>query len=236
MKILIIIPAYNEEANIVGVVEKLRREVPQYDYIVVNDGSRDHTARICREHGFELIDLPVNLGLTGAVQAGMRYAYQMGYDAAIQIDGDGQHNPAYIPEMERIMEAERCDVVVGSRFVTQKRPKSLRMLGNVIISWAVKLTTGKTMSDPTSGMRLFSRPLIRCFANELNFGPEPDTVSYLLRCGAQMQELQVTMNERVAGESYLTFGRSMKYMMEMCISIFMIQGFRKKIDLAEKEG
>ena len=236
MKILIIIPAYNEEANIVGVVEKLKREVPQYDYVVVNDGSKDHTAQICREHGFELIDLPVNLGLTGAVQAGMRYAYQMGYDAAIQIDGDGQHDPAFIPEMERIMEKEHCDIVVGSRFVTRERPKTLRMLGNIIISWAVRLTTGKTMSDPTSGMRLYSRPLIRCFAYEVNFGPEPDTVSYLLRCGAQMREIQVEMHDRVAGESYLTMGRSMKYMTEMCISILVIQGFRKKISLVAEEG
>lgn len=236
MKILIIIPAYNEEANIVGVVEKLKREVPQYDYVVVNDGSKDRTAQICREHGFELIDLPVNLGLTGAIQAGMRYAYQMGYDAAIQIDGDGQHDPAFIPEMERVMEQEHCDIVVGSRFVTQERPKSMRMLGNIIISWAVRLTTGKTMSDPTSGMRLYSRPLIRYFAYEVNFGPEPDTVSYLLRCGAQMREIQVEMHDRVAGESYLTMGRSMKYMMEMCISILVIQGFRKKISLMAEEG
>lgn len=231
MRILIIIPAYNEAENIVGVVENLKRIVPQYDYIVVNDGSKDSTAEICKQHGFNLLDLPVNQGLEGAVQSGMRYAYQMGYDAAIQIDGDGQHDPAYLPEMASKMENEKCDIVIGSRFVSEKRPKSLRMLGNTIIGLAVRLTTGKRLSDPTSGMRLFSRSLIRHFAYELNFGPEPDTISFLLRCGAKVSEIQVTMHDRTAGESYLTLSRSIKYMMEMCISILLIQGFRKKVDL-----
>ena len=235
MKVLIIIPAYNEAENIVGVVEKLQQTVPQYDYVIVNDGSRDNTGDICRRNGYRLLDLPVNLGLIGAVQAGMRYAYRMGYDAAIQIDGDGQHDPGYIPEMERIMERTNCDMVQGSRFVTEKRPRSLRMLGNTIISAAVKLTTGFRLTDPTSGMRLFNRQLIRCFAEELNFGPEPDTVSYLLHSGAKVEELQVHMNERIAGESYLTLGRSIKYMMEMCVSIIVIQPFRKRIDLRKGE-
>ena len=231
MKLLIIIPAYNEAENIERVVGMLNDKVPQYDYIIVNDGSKDRTADICREKGYPLLDLPINLGLTGAIQSGMKYAYQMGYDAAIQIDGDGQHDPAYIPAMEKIMEQEKCDIVVGSRFVSEKKPHSMRMLGNTIISTAVHLTTGKRLSDSTSGMRLVNRDLIRCFAYELNFGPEPDTVSYLLRCGAHMEEIQVTMQERVAGESYLTIGRSIKYMLEMCISILLIQGFRRKTEL-----
>lgn len=235
MKLLIIIPAYNEAENIDHVVEMLKAKAAQYDYIIVNDGSRDKTASICREKGYSLLDLPINLGLTGAIQSGMKYAYQMGYDAAIQIDGDGQHDPAYIPQMEQIMEEQHCDMVVGSRFVTEKRPVSLRMLGNIIISFCVRLTTGKRLSDPTSGMRLFNRDLIRSFAHEMNFGPEPDTISYLLRCGAKMEEMQVTMKEREAGESYLTLGRSIKYMMEMCISILLIQGIRKKTELKRGE-
>lgn len=235
MRLLIIIPAYNEAENIVNVVRRLQETVPQYDYIIVNDGSRDRTAEICRENGFPLLDLPVNLGLTGAIQAGMRYACNNGYDAAIQIDGDGQHNPVYISEMARIMADQSYDIVIGSRFATEKHPRTLRMLGNIIISAAVKLTTGKRLSDPTSGMRLYNRKLIRLFAHELNFGPEPDTISYLLRCGAKMSEIQVQMNERTAGESYLTLGRSIKYMLEMCVSIVVIQSFRRKIDLSEKE-
>lgn len=235
MKVLIIIPAYNEAENIEGVVQRLRDTVPRYDYLIVNDGSKDGTAELCRRNGYSLLDLPVNLGLTGAVQAGMRYAYTMGYDAAIQIDGDGQHNPAYIPKMEKMMEERQCDLVIGSRFATEKRPKSLRMLGNIIISAAVRLTTGKRMSDPTSGMRLYNRKLIRLFAYEINFGPEPDTISYLLRCGVKMEEMQVSMNDRTAGESYLTLSKSVKYMLEMCISIILIQGFRRKINLTGKD-
>ena len=109
MRLLIIIPAYNESENIVRVVEEIQRVVPQYDYVVVNDGSGDATAEICREHGYPLLDLPVNLGLSGAFQTGMRYAWKQGYEAAIQIDADGQHDPKYIPEMVRVMEEKGAD-------------------------------------------------------------------------------------------------------------------------------
>ena len=117
MKLLIIVPAYNESENIVRVIEELQETVPGYDYVVVNDGSRDATAQLCREHGYPLIDLRVNLGLTGALQTGMRYAWEEGYDAAIQIDADGQHDPKYIPEMAEKMEKNRDDIVIGSRFL-----------------------------------------------------------------------------------------------------------------------
>ena len=226
MKLLIIIPAYNEAENIVRVVEELKEIVPQYDYVIVNDGSKDETAKLCREKGFNLIDLPVNLGLAGAVQAGMRYACEMGYDAAIQFDADGQHDPRYIQAMvERL--GDKCDMVIGSRFVDERRPHTLRMLGNVIIETAVRLTTGKHLSDPTSGMRMYGHELMRRFAYEMNYGPEPDTISYLLRNGVSMQEVQVTMRERVAGESYLNLARSVRYMAQMCISILIVQRFRK---------
>lgn len=227
MKTLIIIPAYNEAENIVRVTEELVRTLPGCDYVVVNDGSKDETAALCRIHGIPLIDLPINLGLAGAVQTGMRYACERDYDAAIQFDADGQHDPRYIPEMIAEMEREGCDIVVGSRFVTQKRPRSLRMLGNVIIGAAIRVTTGKRLSDPTSGMRLFNRELMRRFAYEINYGPEPDTISYLLCGGAQIREAQVTMRERVAGESYLNLSRSALYMAQMCVSILLVQRFRK---------
>ena len=155
MKLLIIVPAYNEAESIVKVIEELQEKVPQFDYIIVNDGSKDNTAGICREHDFRMLYLSVNLGLTGAFQTGMRYACEKGYDAAIQIDADGQHDPAYIPEMVRIMEEKGADLVIGSRFVTEKKPKTLRMIGNTIIEAAIRLTTGKKLTDPTSGMRLY---------------------------------------------------------------------------------
>ena len=145
-KLLIVIPAHNEEANIVQVVEELTRGYPQYDYVVVNDGSRDKTAALCRAHGYRLIDLPVNLGLAGAFQTGLRFAAENGYDCAMQMDADGQHKPEYIAPMLAALE-EGNDIVIGSRFLTVKKPKTLRMLGSYIISWSIRLTTGRAICD-----------------------------------------------------------------------------------------
>ena len=227
MKCLIIIPAYNESESIERVVDNLRENFPQYDYVVINDGSADQTAAICRRRGYELIDLPVNLGLAGAFQTGLKYAWRKGYDYALQFDGDGQHRPEYIATMlEKIQEG--YDIVIGSRFVTEKKPRSMRMLGSNLISIATRLTTGKRIKDPTSGMRIFNRKMIGEFALNMNYGPEPDTVSYLLKQGATIAEVQVTMDERQAGESYLNFTRSMMYMLRMLMSILFIQNFRKR--------
>lgn len=226
-KLLIVIPAYNEEANIEKVVGNLVENYPQYDYVVVNDGSRDHTAAICRANGYRLIDLPVNLGLAGAFQTGLRYAAENGYDCAIQMDADGQHKPEYIAPMLAELE-DGADIVIGSRFLTVKKPKTLRMLGSYIISWAIRLTTGRAICDPTSGMRLFNRAMVEEFAQNLNYGPEPDTISYLIKNGAVVKEVQVKMGERTAGQSYLTFYKSVQYMVKMAISILLIQWFRKR--------
>lgn len=227
MKCLVIIPAYNEEENIVRVVENLKNNYPMYDYIVINDGSSDSTAKICRKNGYELVDLPVNLGLAGAFQTGLKYAYRNGYDYAIQFDADGQHRPEFIgPMLDKIQEG--YDIVIGSRFVTEKKPYSLRMLGSNLISMAMKLTTGRRVKDPTSGMRMFNKKMIAEFALNMNYGPEPDTVSYLLKQGATIAEVQVEMDERIAGESYLNLTKSMMYMLRMLLSILLIQNFRKR--------
>lgn len=226
-KLLIVIPAYNEADNIVRVVEDLIDHYPQYDYVVVNDGSRDRTAALCRAHGFRLIDLPVNLGLAGAFQTGLRYAAENGYDCALQFDGDGQHQPRFIAPMLKLLEGG-ADIVIGSRFITVKKPKSLRMLGSYLISWAIRLTTGRAICDPTSGMRMYSRRMLEEFAQNLNYGPEPDTISYLIKNGAVVRELQVEMSERAGGESYFNFARSVEYMLKMGLSILLIQWFRKR--------
>lgn len=227
-RILLIIPAYNEAENIVRVVDNLIHDYPELDYVIINDGSRDDTAKICKEHNYNLVDLPVNLGLAGAFQAGMKYAMYHDYDYAIQFDGDGQHNPEYIHDMAELARKENLDIVIGSRFVTEKRPHSLRMIGNTLISFCIKITTGKRINDPTSGMRMFSKNVIKKLATTMNYGPEPDTVAYLIRCGAKVSEFQVTMNERIAGESYLNLSRSIQYMANMCSSILIVQWFRKK--------
>jgi glycosyltransferase involved in cell wall biosynthesis len=225
--VLVIIPAYNEEENIERVVENLTGQYPEFDYVVVNDGSKDSTAAICRKCGFNLLDLPVNLGLEGGFQAGLKYAWSHHYSYAVQFDGDGQHRPEYIRAMREKME-EGYDIVIGSRFVTEKKPKSMRMLGSNLIAMAIRLTTGVKVKDPTSGMRMFSRKMIEEFALGLNYGPEPDTISYLIKQGAKVAEVQVVMDERIAGVSYLNPLNAAKYMSKMLFSILLIQNFRKR--------
>lgn len=226
MKTLIIVPAYNEGENIERVANGLRDNFPQYDYVIVNDGSKDDTAEICRRNGYNFVSHPVNLGLAGAFQTGMCYALEHGYDAAVQFDGDGQHNAEYIADMLALLN-EGNNIVIGSRFVTEKKPHSLRMIGNRMIQLAIKLTTGKRITDPTSGMRLFDRGMIERLAKSSDLGPEPDTVAFLIRKGAKVREAQVSMNERIAGESYLNLTRSMQYMLSMLTSILILQWFRR---------
>lgn len=226
MKVLAIVPAYNEGDNIERVVTMIKEVCPEYDYLVVNDGSQDDTEAICIKKGYHFVSHPVNLGLAAAVQTGMLYAYKNGYDAAIQFDGDGQHDPDYVQKMAAEI-AKGYNIVIGSRFVTEKKPASLRMFGSNLIQFAIKLTTGKTLKDPTSGMRMFDKKMIKRLALAADLGPEPDTVALLVREGATFSEIQVEMHDRVAGESYLNFANSINYMLRMFVSILILQWFRK---------
>ena len=228
MKTLVIVPAYNEEGSIETTVNSLISAIPNVDYLIVNDGSKDRTLQICQNNHFKVADLSVNLGLSGAFQTGVKYAYRHGYDACIQFDADGQHLPEYIkPLIETLYE---YDIAIGSRFIENKKPKTMRMLGSNILSTLIRLTTGKHLSDPTSGMRAFNKRMIALLAENLNMGPEPDTISYLIkRAGAKVGEVQVEMSDRVAGESYLNAGTSMKYMLRMIVSILIMQYYRKPI-------
>lgn len=228
MRLLIIIPAYNEEENIVKVVDGIVNNYSQYDYVVVNDGSKDKTAQICKEHNYNLLDLPINLGLAGAFQTGMKYACHNEYDYAIQYDGDGQHNPEFIAGMVERAAENDLDVVIGSRFAGERKPISLRMLGNTLIELCIFVTTGKRIKDPTSGMRLYSKRMIKKLSDSINYEPEPDTIAYLIRCGARIEEYPVRMNERLAGESYFNITMGIKYMFHMCSSILMVQWFRQR--------
>ena len=223
--ILVIIPAFNEEMNITFVAENMIRNHPDLDYVIVNDGSQDRTAEICRRHAYHLLDLPVNLGLAGAFQAGMRYACERGYRYAVQFDGDGQHRAEYIVPMREKMD-EGYDIVIASRFVTEKKPHSMRMLGSRLISGAIFLTTGQKINDPTSGMRMYNEKMIRIFAKKINYAPEPDTLSLLMRHGAKTAEIQAVMDLRTAGVSYLTPFVAASYMVRTLISILFIQRFR----------
>ena len=230
MKVLIIIPAYNEAESIERVVDNLIENYPLYDYIVINDGSTDATRKVCVRRGYNILDLPVNVGLSGAIKSGMRYANYYGYDYVVQIDGDGQHDPKYIDMMMVSMKTTEADIIIGSRFKTEKKPFNARMIGSQIITWAIRVTTkGKYIGDVTSGMRLFNKKMIKRFGYEMHYSPEPDTLAYLLNSGVKIEEVQVEMYERRAGVSYLNFKNSIWYMMKMMFSILLFQWFRVKI-------
>lgn len=229
MNLLIIIPAYNEAENIERVVNNLIENYPQYDYVVVNDGSSDDTRKICAKKGYNFLDLPINVGLAGAIRAGIRYANYHGYDYAVQIDGDGQHDPKYIKDMLEKMRSAQADIVIGSRFKEKKKPHSMRMLGSRIISGAIKLTTGgKNIEDVTSGMRLFNKRMIKNFGYNMHYSPEPDTIAYLLNCDIKIEEIQVEMYERIAGTSYLNLKNSVWYMLKILFSILVFQWVRSR--------
>ena len=227
-KVLAVIPAYNEQDNIESTIEDLKANAPEVDYIVVNDGSRDRTVDICLERGYRYISLPTNLGLAGAFQTGMKFAHRNGYDYVLQFDADGQHSAAYIKDMVEEAKRTGANVVIGSRFAAQKKPISARMAGSALITAMILLTTRKKVQDPTSGMRLFDRTMIPLFAEELDYSPEPDTIALLIRRGAKVREVQVEMRDRVAGESYLNFTKSVSYMLRISISILFVQWFRRK--------
>ncbi len=228
MRLLVVIPAYNEEASLSDTILELKEKAPGVDYVVVNDGSGDRTAEICRDAGFPLLDLPTNLGLTGAFQTGVRHALEQGYDAVMQLDADGQHDPAFILPMMEKMERENLDLVLGSRFLEAKRPHSLRMAGNALIEAAIRFTTGKKITDPTCGMRLYGRRVMAHMAFAPTARPEPDTLAFLIRSGARVGEVSVSIRERQAGESYLSLGRSFRYMAQMGLNIFILQWVMKK--------
>ena len=226
-KLLIVIPAYNEEKSIKTVVDKIIRKYKQYDYIVINDGSTDNTAAVCRENGYNIIDLPINLGVSAAMQTGMQYAYEKGYDYALQFDADGQHLPEYIPLLLKTMK-KGYDVVIASRFLTVKKHLNLRMVGSRILTFIIRLTTGHKITDPTSGMRLYNRKMIEEFALNHNYDPEPDTMAFLIRNNASVVEVQVSMDERKYGESFFNIINSIIFMVRMSISILIIQWARKR--------
>ncbi len=226
MKTLIIVPAYNEELNIKKAIEDITKET-EYDYIVINDCSKDDTKKVCIENGFHCLSLPVNYGLTSGIQIGMKYAYQKGYDIAIQFDGDGQHKAEHLKELVKEIEEGNGNIIIGSRFVTQKKPKNMRMLGSFLLSIAIRLTTGKKIKDPTSGMRAYDRKAIKEFVTNESLTPEPDTLVYMIKKKLTIKEVQVEMREREFGESYLKPIQSMKYMINMFFSIIFIRAITR---------
>mgnify|MGYP002541913403 FL=1 len=224
--VLIAIPAYNEEECIEGTVRELRSVAPEFDFIIINDGSRDRTGEICKSLDCKIIEMPINCGLTVGFQTAARYAVDHGYDYMIQFDADGQHRPEYIAALVEKAVKTGSDIVVGSRFLTVRKDKSMRMVGSRMITVLIKMLTGHRISDPTSGFRLFGRPVLERYYYDNTLNPEPESLALFLKQGYSVSEVQVSMRERQGGESYLNPVKSMQYMLRVFVTLLIVQWFR----------
>ena len=228
---IVIIPCYNEGKNIENVIsniEEFKRNQSQLsyalEYIIVNDCSKDETEAICNENGFNCINLPVNLGIGGCVQTGYRYAYEKGYDIAVQHDGDGQHDPAYFSKVINPVLSGEADIAIGSRFLEKRGYQStgLRRFGIVFISSIIRLCTGKKVCDVTSGYRAVNKKYIKFFAKQYAQDyPEPESIVDAVRTKARIVEIPVIMHERQAGKSSISAMKSMHYMIKVSLSILL---------------
>lgn len=224
MKKLVIIPAYNESGSILKAVDDIREHAPGFDYVVVNDCSTDETLDICRKNNLNHVNLSVNLGIGGAVQAGYLYGCQNGYDVAVQFDGDGQHDASYLNRMAEELERSGSDMVIGSRFIEREgfQSSGLRRIGIRYFSFLIRLMTGKTVTDPTSGMRMVNRDVMKIYAaNYPKDYPEPESVVAILRMGRKVLEVPVVMREREEGTSSIGGLKPVYYMIKVTLAIFM---------------
>lgn len=229
VKVLVIVPAYNEAESIESVVQDIARHA-DYDIAVVNDGSSDDTVDICRRISdqIRILDLPNNLGIGGAVQAGYKFAYANGYDVAVQFDGDGQHDGSYLkPLVCELLRTDK-DLIIGSRFIEGKKSEfqstAMRRLGISIIRSLIKLVSGKLVTDPTSGFRACSKRAISFFCREYPMDyPEPESIVAIQACGMSVGELPVEMRSRQGGSSSIKALSSIYYMMKVSLAI-LIQG------------
>lgn len=225
MKKLAIIPAYNEEKSIVNVVEDIQKNAPGFDYVIINDCSTDHTKEVCRENKLNFVDLPVNLGIGGAVQTGYRYALENSYDIAVQFDGDGQHDAVYLEEMARYLEENQCDMVIGSRFIKKEGFQSslIRQVGIRYFGWLIKRLTGQMITDATSGMRMVGSDLIREFSMDYPRDyPEPESTTAMLLKKKKVREYPVKMRARTEGVSSISPLRAVYYMIKVSMSIIFV--------------
>lgn len=223
-KRLVIIPAYNEEGNIIKTVTDIQKHAPSFDYVVVNDCSKDNTLKICLEQGYPVLNLPCNMGIGGGVQTGYLYAARNGYDLAVQFDGDGQHNAAYLEEMAEKLESEKLDMLIGSRYIQKQgfQSSGARRMGIKYFTGLIKLVAGATITDPTSGMRMVNAETIALFAEDYPKDyPEPESVVTLLKKKKKVKELPVTMNAREEGVSSISPVKAVYYMIKVSIAILI---------------
>lgn len=229
MEIITIIPAYNEEKTILNVINNIKKN-ENLDIVVVNDGSHDNTSVIARSCGVTVIDLPFNLGIGGCMQTGYKYAYENGYDIAIQIDADGQHDPKYVDELIKPILDNKADLVIGSRYIkeTHYRGSNLRRTGSYFFTILLKVMTGRTIYDSTSGFRAANKKVIRYFSKSYpqDF-PEVEVIARLTKRGFRMYEVPVEMHERLGGKSSINLYKSIYYMIKVTLAI-LINSFRRK--------
>jgi glycosyltransferase involved in cell wall biosynthesis len=224
MKILVIVPAYNEEQNIPNVIADLRDNFPQGDIVVINDGSRDNTSGIAKSLGVNVIDLPYNLGIGGAVQTGFIYALAFGYEVAVQFDGDGQHVASEIEKIFIPFQRNGADLVVGSRFLSETGFTSSvqRRLGAIILSLVVSAIVGRKITDTTSGFRVYSKKAIELFSSVY---PEdyPEVEAFVLahKKGLIIAETPAEITGRKFGKSSITTMRAVYYMVKVLLAIFV---------------
>ena len=219
-RVLVVIPAYNEQDAILSTVRSVASL--GYDYVVINDGSKDETLQVCRDNGINVLDLPQNLGIGGAVQTGHKYALRNDYDIDIQVDGDGQHDPSYIPRL--VAEIEKgSDLAIGSRFLEKTNGFQSTFMRRIGISWlssVIHLFTGCHITDPTSGFRACGRRALGLFSQSYPIDyPEPESIAYALKKGCRVSEVSVEMKERQGGASSIGSISSVYYMIKVSLAI-----------------
>ena len=223
-KILVIIPCYNEEANIVSTVERLRATCPQVDFLIINDCSTDRSAELLAEHSYPFLDLPVNLGIGGGVQCGYRYARANGYDVAVQMDGDGQHDPAYLNKVVGPVARGEMDMCIGSRFIKKEgfQTSFMRRVGIRFLSWLIHLLCGKRVLDVTSGFRACNARMTAYFARHYAIDyPEPEAILAASLAGFSVGEAPVIMKERQGGVSSIHSFKSAYYMIKVSLALII---------------
>jgi len=230
-KVLIIIPAFNEERTIRRLVQEIKKIYPDFTVLVINDGSTDHTAEEALEVGAFLIDLPYNLGIGGAIQTGFKVAFEENFDIAVQIDGDGQHDPRYLPCILEPVASGKVDLCIGSRFLNEHsgfKSTFSRRIGIRFFSSLLGLLTGVPITDPTSGFRAYGKKIIPIFAQfyPVDF-PEPEAVMTAKRYNAKISEVPVNMRKRLGGISSIRYLKTIYYMLKVTMAI-LIDMLKKK--------
>jgi glycosyltransferase involved in cell wall biosynthesis len=232
-KVCIIIPAFNEEHSLQGVIESIRYYAPDADLVVVNDASTDATSTIARRLDVPVLELPINLGIGGAMQTGFKYARRRGYDIAMQLDGDGQHDPKHMAQVLEPLRRGKADMVIGSRFLTPVGYTSsfLRLFGIRFFAWLIGMMTNRRIFDATSGYRAYNKQAL-AFASQ-NYPsdfPEPESIVQFLRNGFRIKEVSVAMRSRQGGVSSVRFSKGIYFVASNTLAI-IITTFKRKVRL-----